>query len=58
MLRKILTLSLTVVWALAVVAAYYVGRNKQAREIEKALNQQRQSQSGRFSPGDRDPRGN
>lgn len=61
-MRKTALFALTVVWGTATVLAFLVGRHYENQKIAEHLRKQqrkaRQRARGRFSPGDRDPRGN
>jgi len=56
-MRKTALFALTVVWGIAAVLAYLVGRHYENRKITDYLRQQhRAAMAGRMGPGERDPR--
>ena len=56
-MRKTALFALTVVWCIATVLAYLVGRHTENQRIARHLReQQRQAMKGRFGPGGSDPR--
>lgn len=61
-MKRTFLFALTAVWTLGTVLAFYVGRQHEHQRIAQHLREQqrkaRRRTKGRFSPGDRDPRGN
>jgi hypothetical protein len=61
-MNKSVAVALAVVWALAVILSWFVGRNYQdrvtRREIRRKKAKAARKSRGRMGPGDQDPRGN
>jgi len=56
-MRKTALFALTVVWGIATVLAYLVGRHYENRKITDHLREQNRAvMKGRMGPGGRDPR--
>jgi len=56
-MRKTALFAVTVVWGIATVLAYLVGRHDEHRKITDHLRKQkRAAMKGRMGPGERDPR--
>ena len=56
-MRKTALFAVTVVWGIATVLAYLVGRHDENRKITGHLRQQkRAAMKGRMGPGGQDPR--
>jgi hypothetical protein len=56
-MRKTALFAVTVVWGIAAVLSFFVGRNYENQKIAAHLRkQQRQAMKGRFGPGGSDPR--